>query len=1173
MAYLNYSTTNTGDKFTLSLKDTGTGASSIILKYGTTTVNTCNSRVSLNAIGSTWINPQSVTSIAANKYRILFTNGAYMEYEVTAYDCGLKIMLTKTSHYNTPTMVGEVRMLDLAFGTPVSDRTQRDFPIARFAGGMVFAMLPATLTTKFSARWEGVGGSNYILPISPDIYTELSTYPLNKYRDEDAGVAVGNLNRNQGMFLILCHESEFFSKLLEAELILGLRTETLGGSLAKQHPMNYQNLMFVLDGPPDWDTATKRRATDDELIALCHRTGVKQVMFYARSWYDATDADNPFKPLPWAVNLIARLKEEGISSVAHSYWLYVPVIRGGNPDASGSGLDGWCATKFASGDVLYNADKDAYYMDIASTAYDEFCELYAQAILEAGFDGIYGDGEPGQGVTAQPYAERLFLTTVMNYFYSQDFYPKVVQTANGCPVFSYITKTGQTDIWEGQCVTWPTECTLVEISHPQYTLTRSSGSWITDGVNWDYDGVWDCDNIDPTKRNPFVVYSRDSATQLTVTFANTPEFTNNRPAVGTKRSKILSPPWVKLGSVSQFINGLHPERIYKTFITPELGWWGQVKHYVSKLYRPFTYTGSGPWTITITDVGDFREDYVGIAQFGLVPADTGVSGGTISNLNFNGTNTTFTISTTPVGKPAGIRGTMNTFYNAYGRNLTTAEWVAVKNKAISDRVPICYIFGYYDEDSVGVSPHVTAGGHMQDPNREANERSLLSAKWLPSGTIDFSTPVVENVLQVDERTLEIAFSEGMGSNASTNTNYTISGTGKDSLVSNPTYVNTVTTNKRRLIWDNNELALEKLQALKKLQIPHYSYGETYGDAGSFTYVAPADIDARKRELARICGSVSISHYWNNATVQTARDLAIDLKSTNGGVPLPIVINTSPQVLKSARTGNLNGTYYGSITSASIPVDLELTNEINRLVADFTSIAAVLAAGSEPVTVAAVLLDDEAFSGYASTLKPYRRQLYLAIKPIFPSATVEYYSYGAVTAAASTTGWDITGGTLFDNNNNSDYGAPLSDSWAISLYRPAEVYNQEEYYRRTNAARLAAIAGNITSALYTTPWISLGSGYQRLTDAYNTWGRWVYPITCDCYLGMTMNSRYGGIYTTNSRYAPWNYINHVIFYPTLTGSSSCDSVLKRFTAYCRGENYTYRDINGRGEGALTLEDLY
>ncbi|MGC8739302.1 MAG: PA14 domain-containing protein, partial [Candidatus Hydrogenedens sp.] len=83
--------------------------------------------------------------------------------------------------------------------------------------------------------------------------------------------------------------------------------------------------------------------------------------------------------------------------------------------------------------------------------------------------------------------------------------------------------------------------------------------------------------------------------------------------------------------------------------------------------------------------------------------------------------------------------------------------------------------------------------------------NLSYAKDITITVVDTTPPTVSSVQVVAARWVQVTFSEAMGSGVTTTTNYSISGTGKGTLSTNPNSVQYVSGNTYRLIWTSGEM--------------------------------------------------------------------------------------------------------------------------------------------------------------------------------------------------------------------------------------------------------------------------------------------------------------------------------------------------------------------------------
>src|SRR5438445_6089231 len=85
----------------------------------------------------------------------------------------------------------------------------------------------------------------------------------------------------------------------------------------------------------------------------------------------------------------------------------------------------------------------------------------------------------------------------------------------------------------------------------------------------------------------------------------------------------------------------------------------------------------------------------------------------------------------------------------------------------------------------------------------ATGESMLNSLTVTAA--DTTAPTVASVVTKTGRQIEVTFSEKMGSGITTPANYTISGTGKGTLASNPASVSWVSGHKYLLEWSAGEM--------------------------------------------------------------------------------------------------------------------------------------------------------------------------------------------------------------------------------------------------------------------------------------------------------------------------------------------------------------------------------
>ncbi len=166
--------------------------------------------------------------------------------------------------------------------------------------------------------------------------------------------------------------------------------------------------------------------------------------------------------------------------------------------------------------------------------------------------------------------------------------------------------------------------------------------------------------------------------------------------------------------------------------------------------------------------------------------------------------------------------------------------------------------------------------------------------------------------------------------------------------------------------------------------------------------------------------------------------------------------------------------------------------------------------------------------------------YNETKAVFPNVIVDWYARGGIRRCARSDGW---------------CGAPwytlreLGDTYSVPLYTFPELGVMRDTFRNSVAEAQAAGVDIVT------PWVSLGSGYDRHPTEFLAWRwDWNYNIYYSWQLGAELNIRWYG--ERPERYAPWGYAEYVYFYPEPFGRAP--HWARHFVAYVRGAN---------GNGAL------
>src|SRR5262249_32317309 len=190
-----------------------------------------------------------------------------------------------------------------------------------------------------------------------------------------------------------------------------------------------------------------------------------------------------------------------------------------------------------------------------------------------------------------------------------------------------------------------------------------------------------------------------------------------------------------------------------------------------------------------------------------------------------------------------------------------------------------------------------------------------------------------------------------------------------------------------------------------------------------------------------------------------------------------------------------------------------------------------------VSVSAILLDCERFvtslteEPLNEAITRKENQVYEVAKSIFPEARVEWYGRGGMHVSSDASGW---------TQNRYFTLAEKGDSFACSLYQLPDDSKMRETYRRTvELARTRGVAE-------VTPWIALGTGWER-RGWKNVWEwNWDYDLKYSWQLGVDINNRSQAGDTT----APWDAAKVVVLFPSPFDEASPAS-FEHFVAYVRG----------------------
>lgn len=195
-----------------------------------------------------------------------------------------------------------------------------------------------------------------------------------------------------------------------------------------------------------------------------------------------------------------------------------------------------------------------------------------------------------------------------------------------------------------------------------------------------------------------------------------------------------------------------------------------------------------------------------------------------------------------------------------------------------------------------------------------------------------------------------------------------------------------------------------------------------------------------------------------------------------------------------------------------------------------------------INISAVLLDCERFrirTGKDSerwnvALRAKYDETTNIAKEAFPGAKVIWYARGASTYNYRTGTWGI--------RNHFDL-SELGDGLSVPLYSPPYRNIMREMFSRT--AKRARDDGFHE----VTPWIALGSGYQRDEAGVIRWTfDWNYPDEDIAWLGAEVNQISMARHSTPD--VDWSMAKAVVFYPGPFRKQS-PSWLRHFTAYVRG----------------------
>ena len=189
--------------------------------------------------------------------------------------------------------------------------------------------------------------------------------------------------------------------------------------------------------------------------------------------------------------------------------------------------------------------------------------------------------------------------------------------------------------------------------------------------------------------------------------------------------------------------------------------------------------------------------------------------------------------------------------------------------------------------------------------------------------------------------------------------------------------------------------------------------------------------------------------------------------------------------------------------------------------------------SSNLLLTAIILDSERFySAEASDAKKLAMKvkydaIYDTAKYYSPSTKVMYYWHGTEIDGPNLTGY--TGSPWFGVGEKSDIDTlPLYKIWELQL--------NHDLVKRLKSEAIAFVA--------------LGAGYQRKKDIYQRWNEsYDYDVIYSWALGGMINHPWFG--ERPERFAPYNLIKGVIFYPAPFDNRN-DLIWRRhFVEYCKG----------------------
>jgi len=317
-----------------------------------------------------------------------------------------------------------------------------------------------------------------------------------------------------------------------------------------------------------------------------------------------------------------------------------------------------------------------------------------------------------------------------------------------------------------------------------------------------------------------------------------------------------------------------------------------------------------------------------------------------------------------------------------------------------------------------------------------------------------------------------------------------------------------------------------LRELKPLPKVHYSY--------------PLDFKTTPEQLlyeyVRITHAASLSGEWHNRKeVDQAVALCKRVNETRPKIPATIGVNYSP--------------WHHRFGKGLPPTDTGPTHhaELEYLRERMETIRAELRAANRrhgtDIPVTCVMLNTERFHvrendpAWNDAITAKYDAVYAIVQQFFPKARIEWYARGAISPAASESGW-TEGGGWFTLKEKGKF-------FACSLYCLPEIGNTRETFRRTvkNADQHGVAE--------VTPWIALASGYRRNIVTFNEWDfDWDYDLAYSWMIGAEINHPWFSQPIRHERFAPWNRATIAIFYPP-PFDRRVPHWGKHFVAYVRG----------------------